>query len=60
MAVYGTCITSAVCNSIVVGLLHVAADYQDLRLVACVPGTEGGRGEEEDFCVFIVRYIYMT
>ena len=38
------CITSAVCDSIVVGLLHVATDYQVLRLVACVPGAEGGVG----------------
>ena len=58
------CITSAVCNIIVVGLLHVATDYQVLRLVACVPGAEGGvgggGGEEEDFSVLVVRYIYMT
>ena len=56
------CITSAVCNSIVVGLLHVATDYQVLRLVACVAGAEGGvvGGEEEDFSVLVVRYIYMT
>ena len=57
------------CNGIVVGLLHVATDYQVLRLVACVPGAEGGGGggggggrgrKEEDFCVFVVRYMYMT
>ena len=44
----------------------MATDYQVLRLVACVPGAEeggggGGRGrKEEDFCVFVVRYMYMT
>ena len=40
----------------------MATDYQVLRLVACVPGAEGwggGGGEEEDFCVFVVRYMYI-
>ena len=41
----------------------MATNYQVLRLVDCVPGTDGGEGrggKEEDFCVFVVRYMYMS